>query len=121
MASSMIVLVVCCLATLAISSPLPGGYGGGSSDIYRNDHGYDSYDFGYNVNEPHTGDYHGRQESRNGYNVHGNYHVGPNYGAPARTVKYADNGYGVRQTVIGSEHGLYVQSPDVTIVPGHKY
>ncbi|KAF5307770.1 hypothetical protein FQR65_LT06641 [Abscondita terminalis] len=86
------------------------GYGQGHGYAHQDYYAHPQYQFHYGVSDPHTGDKHSQQESRDGDVVHGEYSLHQPDGT-IRTVKYqADGKSGFNAQVIVSGHASHPQS-----------
>ncbi|GAB6032245.1 hypothetical protein CHUAL_010885 [Chamberlinius hualienensis] len=66
--------------------------------------GYDNYDFGHDVSDPHYGNYHGRKETGHGNDVRGTYYLREADGS-LRRVDYVATHPGGFQATVTDKHG----------------
>ncbi|KAI5726540.1 hypothetical protein M8J76_004561 [Diaphorina citri] len=71
---------------------------------------YPKYDFGYDINDPHTGDYKSQKEERDGDYVKGSYSLVEPDGSK-RTVEYTADEHNGFNAVVHKEGGAYPAAP----------
>ncbi|KAL1455002.1 hypothetical protein WDU94_009128 [Cyamophila willieti] len=78
------------------------------AEVYPDAH--PKYDFGYDVNDPHTGDYKSQKEERDGDYVKGYYSLVESDGSK-RTVEYTADEHNGFNAVVHKEGGAYPAAP----------